>query len=436
MDIEDEVVRFKMQLLRKMPFYGDIVMRLPIVRNDAVSTAQTNGRMIEYNGKFFAKMHTGQMNFVIMHEILHVLLFHCDRQNERRPDIWNTAADLVVNSMLLRLRQQMNSAGIEFEKPLDGIFGDVDFSETAENVYSKLIEENKSMKKQDKVKIVLSSWGPKRTAQVTPPEDIILVEASTTEGNGQGEGDGESGSDGNDADGNGMAGLTAGGLLGDVGLSKQALMDIIRESANKNRSSMGSYYVPEQIFGLVESKKIKWQILLKDFLIDEINEETSYATPERKYIHMDLIIPGYGTHEERLEEVWAFVDSSGSISKNEMSQFLTQLYRIAMEFHCVFNICYWDTRVTDVYKKITKEKEIFASLPRHTGGTDINCVYRWIKENKVKPDVMLILTDGYFGVLKDQYYSPSLNRKTILVLSGNIKVTDDMKRLGKIAQLG
>ena len=65
MVIEDEIVRFKMQLLRKMPFYGDIVMRLPIVRNDAVSTAQTNGRMIEYNAKFLSGMREGQRNFVM-----------------------------------------------------------------------------------------------------------------------------------------------------------------------------------------------------------------------------------------------------------------------------------------------------------------------------------------------------------------------------------
>ena len=80
MIIEDEIVRFKMQLLRKMPFYGDIVMRLPIVRNDSVPTAQTNGRTIEYNAKILSGMREGQRNFVIMHEIFHVLLFHCDRR--------------------------------------------------------------------------------------------------------------------------------------------------------------------------------------------------------------------------------------------------------------------------------------------------------------------------------------------------------------------
>ena len=74
MIIEDEIVRFTMQLLRKMPFYGDIIMRLPIVRNDAISTARTDGRSIEYNGKFLSGMSVGQRNFIIMHEVFHVLL--------------------------------------------------------------------------------------------------------------------------------------------------------------------------------------------------------------------------------------------------------------------------------------------------------------------------------------------------------------------------
>ena len=48
---------------------------------------------------------------------------------------------------------------------------------------------------------------------------------------------------------------------------------------------------------------------------------------------------------------------------------------------------------------------------------------------------MLILTDGYFGELDQQYYSRTLSKKTILVLSGDIGVTDSMKRIGKIARL-
>ena len=410
MAIEDEIIKFKMQLLRKMPFYGDIVMRLPIVRNDSISSARTNGRCIEYSGKFFEKLSVGQRNFVLMHEIFHVLLFHCIRSNERRPRLWNTAADMIVNDMLLKLRLCMNHAGIPFDRPAEGIFIYVRPDDTVETLYEMLLDDNKFVRDSlGKVLIRQNVWNPKNLTKVSAPEDVILIEISE----GADEGDESK----------------------DTGLSQQALLDIIRESAIKNRSDMGSYFVPRKILGPVESRQIKWQVLLKDFLTEEIEEETSYATPERKYIHMDLIIPGYGTREERLEEVWAFVDSSGSIGNSEISQFLTQLYRIAKEFKCVFNICYWDTKVTDIYKKITNEKEIFNSLPKHSGGTDINCVYRWLGENKVKPDVMLILTDGYFGTLESTYFNNSLKQKTILVLSDDITVNENMKKIGKITRL-
>ncbi|MBO4510415.1 MAG: hypothetical protein J5718_03615, partial [Lachnospiraceae bacterium] len=322
-------------------------------------------------------------------------------------------ADMIVNDMLMHLRYDMNKAGIEFERPSDGIFVYVKAGETVENLYAQLLEDNKWIKDfTKKISIRQNPWGPKKLNSVKAPEDLIIINIKDVK-------------DGKDPDSGDF----------DDGLSRQAIMDIIRESASKNRSDIGSYFVPKQIFGLVESKKIKWQVLLRDFLIDEIDEETSYATPERKYIHMDLIIPGYGTREERLEEIWAFVDSSGSIGNNEMSQFLTQLYRISKEFKCIINICYWDTEVTDVYKKIMHEKDILKCTPSHSGGTNINCVYRWMSENKVKPDVMLILTDGFFGELENQYFSLTLSRKTILVLSGDISVTDDMKRMGKVAKL-
>lgn len=431
MDIEEEIKRFKMQLLRKMPFYGDIIMRLPIISNPRIPTAQTNGRRIEYNPKFLAKMSTGQRNFVVMHEVFHVLLFHCERKNERLPQVWNVAADMIVNSMLMNLYTDMRRASIEFERPSDGIFlAYLNPSETVENLYAKLLEINRDLKQNSsKIKIFRYSIGSSQQITIEAPNDIILVQ-------GDSEGSGEISSESrNDDTGTDNGGNDQDDLFDNMGLSRQALLQIVKDAVSKNRSSMGSYYVPGEIFGPVETKKIKWQSLLRDFLTDETSEEVSYATPERKYIHMGLIIPGYGSREEKIEEIWAFVDSSGSVGNNEMSQFLTQLYRIAKEFKCIFNICYWDTEVTDVYMKIERENKIFESIPHHSGGTNINCVYSWIKENNIRPDVMLILTDGYFGALNNGVFIPSLAKKTILVLSGNIPVCEDMRRMGRIARL-
>ncbi|MBO4228920.1 MAG: hypothetical protein J5938_01030 [Clostridia bacterium] len=426
MDIDKEVRRFKMELLRKMPFYGDIVMRLPIVENERILTACTDGGKIEYNPRFLALLTQGQRNFVLMHEIFHVLLFHCKRHGERNPRIWNTAADIIVNSILMKLTNDMKEASIAFEQPSDGIFANVGPEETVENLYEQLLADNKRMTDDSGTVLVRlnNSWRDRDPVKMDVPDDIIFRDPENTEA-----GIGHNLFRGAAGPGSGREDKA------ETGLSEAMLLQIIRESASANRSGFGSYYVPDQLFGLTESKRIKWQTLLRDFFVEELSDESSYTTPERKYLHMDIILPGYGRSEEKIEEVWAFVDSSISIGKDAMEQFLTQLYRIAKEFKCIFNICYWDTKVTDVYRKIRKEDDILKSLPRHSGGTDINCVYRWLKDNKVRPDIMLILTDGYFGSLDSSLFVRSLGKKTILVLSGSIPVNDDMKRIGRITKL-
>ena len=413
--MEQEVSRFKMELLRKMPFYGDILMRLPIIENRGIRTARTDGGKIEYNPKFLADMSRGQRNFVLMHEVFHVLLMHCKRQ-KGDPGLWNTAQDIIVNNMLMKLMNSMRIAGIPFEKPPVGIFAYTYDGETADNIYEKLLADNKERKKNAKTVYVRLNWRSNVPEEVDTPDDIVFPPLAEE----------------NPAETAGNAGISRNG---EDGISLQVLQQLIREAASKNRSNMGSYFVPGQLYQLAESRRIKWQALLREFFVEELSDEVSYTTPERKYIHMDLILPGHRLESERLEEIWAFVDCSGSVGRNQMEQFLTQLYRIAKEFKCIFNICYWDTEVNDVYKKIRKKEDILKSLPRHSGGTDINCVYSWIKQNKVKPDVMLILTDGYFGSLNKSIFIPSLGKKTILVLSGNIRETDDMKRIGKITRL-
>ena len=98
------------------------------------------------------------------------------------------------------------------------------------------------------------------------------------------------------------------------------------------------------------------------------------------------------------------------------------------------NLAYWNTEVTDVYRSIKSEKKLWECIPHSSGGTDINCVYRWIKQNRIKPEVMLVLTDGYFGKLEEE--NAHLRRKTIVVLSQNsARADDNIRAVGKPAML-
>ncbi len=425
MNMDQEVQRFRMDLLRKMPFYGDIVMRLPFAPNPQIETARTNGYQIEYSPKFFEKLNREQRRYVLMHEVLHVMLFHCSRRKERDPELWNVAADMVVNDALDKLSQHMGSRDLTIARPPDGIYAPVSDMETVENVYEVLKEENSSRKQGGKVKYTFRQWYRSTTYEMPSTNDLVIGKAAEK------------------ADENGKQVLDPeGGAFAaeqipdhEAALREAMVQTILKEAMEKNRGEIGSYYVPRELLKLTESKKLDWRQLLRNLLDEETSEESSYITPERKYIHMDLILPGYSRDEMKLEEAWAFVDSSGSVGSNELEQFLTQLSRVCRQFKCTMNIAYWDTEVTDVYRNVTEEKKIWESLPKHTGGTDINCVYRWLRKEKLRPPAMLILTDGYYGPLDEEVFIPSLKGSTILVLSSDIRENDEMHRIGKITRL-
>ena len=395
-DIRQGLQKFKMDMMRAKPFYGDILMKVPVIEDPEIPTACTNGRVIRYNPDFFRSLKESERNFILLHEVFHILLLHWKRQGERDHEIWNIAADWIVNGMLQRISYELPKY-VKFAKPINGIFNDnYLWASSTEDMYKKLMEEyNKSKKKKHFNGKAFECNGHLISRSVAVADLEISDE------------------------------VEEGAILKEV-------RSMIGETI-KRRGLAESSYVPREILGLAETRRLPWKRLLNDFLTERVDEESSYYTPERKYIHMDLIVPGIGKIDDKLDDIWAFVDTSGSINNKELGEFMTQLYRISKEFDCVFNIAFWDTSVTDVYKNVCDKEEVLKCMPNSSGGTDINCVYKYINENKIKPEVMLILTDGYFGNLKQPV--GKLKSKTILVLSEDGADIQEKNEIGRLARL-
>ena len=408
--IEQDLQEFKSEMILRRPFFGDILLRLPIVQDDRIPTACTDGRTIRWNGCFFDSLNSAQRHYVLMHEVLHTLLMHPTRIDGRDPDVWNIAADMVVNNMCDIMGREIN-AGLEkplMSRPPNGIYSAVDAQHTAEDLYGIILEniEKQGDKYTISKNLQLGRRFPSARIEITLDRDL------------------------QPGGGSGLP-LTE----RQKKLIEDQITRLIRTAAAGDRGAFGSYYIPRELVRLTQPKPISWRQMLKEHLTEVTSDDASYATPERKYLHMDLILPGYClTEDGDLESLWAFVDSSGSISGETLNQFLTQLYRIVKELHCELNICYWDTQVTDIYRKIRNEKQVLECQPHHSGGTDINCVYDWMAENNVKPDVMLILTDGYFGPVSPENRRRLRPRDTILTIS-NDSVNPQYQTIGKVCRL-
>lgn len=96
--ISASVLRLRM----KSPFFGTLALFARFVPDSQISTAATDGRDLFFNPEFLQSLPIQQQDGVILHEILHAALSHPTRRRERQPELWNIAADIIVNGTILQ----------------------------------------------------------------------------------------------------------------------------------------------------------------------------------------------------------------------------------------------------------------------------------------------------------------------------------------------
>ena len=426
MDMQHEIGRMRMDLLHASPFYGTLLLHIPVRPDESVPTACTNGRVIRYNPGFMSSLKPEERRFVLMHELIHVLLRHPSRCRGGNPFLQNVAADMVVNNICSTISRSRDfRTGFRMVMPPQGISpspGGLSMEELYARLVDDQLKKGEDLRKGSAAEIWIrkdygkDGKGDREKVLIPAPGAISTDRNSRALGSADLEEDPRS--------------------PAEQKLAEKELRRLIQASLKGDPGAGISSFVPREVRIFAQSRPLPWKRLLRDFLDEVRDDDASYATPERKYIHMDLIIPGHGLTEEQVREMWVFVDSSGSISPEEIGKFLSELYHLIRDMRCVLHIAYWDTSVTDVYRNIDTVAKLRECRPNHSGGTNINCVYQWIEENKIKPDVMVILTDGWFGMLLDRYKKRKLRDRTILVLSQDSVNMDKMREIGRTAVLG
>ena len=132
----------RMRILCNHGFYGLLLMHMTFSLDEALFTAATDGNRLIFSPAFLDEISDGELDFVMMHEVLHVVLQHCFRGQERDQRLFNIACDIVVNSNILS-ENGMNLSSITLKKYGEAMHlapdGKEGFEYTAEQVYQMLI---------------------------------------------------------------------------------------------------------------------------------------------------------------------------------------------------------------------------------------------------------------------------------------------------------
>ena len=154
--IEESISKLKINLIRRRPFYGVILMKLNELReSDAIDIASTDGNTIFYNREYMESLTESERNFYLLHQLYHCIFMHPTRMVNKDSKVANIAADYLVNYYIDMEKEEFRRNQIMITPPKDALMVE---SQEDKDLLEKLSFEQlyeilyKNMKKQEQNK--------------------------------------------------------------------------------------------------------------------------------------------------------------------------------------------------------------------------------------------------------------------------------------------
>ena len=321
---------------------------------DKTPTAYTNGRDEVYGRKFVEGLTDAELRFLVLHEAYHKMYRHITTWRHLYEDnarLANMACDYVINVKLV-----------------DG-------------------DDGKKFIVMPKVGLLDTKYRDMDSAQV-----YHLLKQDDDEGGGGGGG------------GNGGDSMDEHGWDDAQEMSDAEHKELEREIDKAIRQGvlsagkMGSGG-NRDLDGLLQPQ-VDWREVLREFVSTTCtgNDYSTWRKPNRRYMSSGYYLPS-GISESVGELVLA-IDTSGSIGARELSSFLSEVKAICDTVRpSKVRLLYWDTSVCrdEVYMQDDLDRLTTSTKPAGGGGTAVECVPQYMAEHGIKPQAVVVLTDGYLG---------------------------------------
>ena len=374
-EVFDRIVVARVGLLLRHPFFGNMATRLRILAaDDWLGTAAVDGRNLYYNTQFFNAMNNKEIEFVVAHEILHMVFDHLGRRDDRNPMLYNIAADYKVNNLLVRDR-------IGNVPSIVDCYQDFKYeADTSEEIYDKLFEDAKQAGKE-----------LQELLDQLDQEGEMLDEHLD---DGDGDSEGEEGEEGKDKNGNGVSKKRP--KYSKEELSK--IKDEIKEGMMTAAQAAGAGNTPGEVARLIQEftePKMNWREILQQQIQSVIKSDYTFMRPSRKGWHTGAVLPGMNFDETI--DICVALDMSGSIGNAQAADFLGEVKGI-MEQYADYNIKVWcfDTKVYNEQDFTADGGEDLLDYEiMGGGGTDFMANWEYMKETGYVPKKFIMFTDGY-----------------------------------------
>ncbi len=360
----------RMRILCDHGFYGLLLMHMKYAVDEKVETACTDGVRITFGTEFLDSLSDSELDFVMMHEILHVVLQHCLRGKEREQERFNIACDIVVNSnILLENGGKISSItlkdyGTSMHLAPDGKEGS---EYTAEQVYEMLPSKpgNPSDRSSATGRVKSKQGHKSSIPQWDDHSQWGMYEEDDT--------------------------------LGDVWVKRfedAAEAISIRDPSN-SRGLLPLF--AQRMLKELKKSQTDWRTVLNEFVQEEI-VDFSFSPPDRRFEDSPFFLPDWSDKDDLVEDILFMIDTSASMSDTMITDAYSEVKGAIDQFDGKLKgwLGFFDAAIIEP-RPFENEKEFKIIKPAGGGGTDFGIIFEYVAKHMTDkpPASIIILTDGY-----------------------------------------
>lgn len=334
-----------LRMMRSSNLAFDISVLLNLKREyteDPDIIIAVNSTTLLINPDKFLEESENDRQFMLRHEAWHVIGFDMLRVKDKDPQKWNEACDYWINAMIY------HDSSYKLSLPSGGLYSEQFINWDKEKIYEHIVNRSEDT--------ICNKYG----------SDIRY-------------------SDSDDVSSSMSESLN----IADV---EKDLAQMISKSAIQAKSAGG--HIPADIQEYLDNllnPKLKWNQILLKYMNSFAKYDYSFKRPNKRMLHQGIYLPS--CYSEKLGTIYIATDESVSVTPEEYKLYIGAIEDIQNNLEpSEINVIGFTTIVTHV-TKVEKANDLDLLKKRTLGGTDVRCVFNYIKEKNIRPEVLIVFSD-------------------------------------------
>ena len=359
---KEKLIKARVLIMKENSYWGYILLHFDFREDNSIDTigVDQNGNCY-FNPRYVSRQPIGYLKFVLKHEARHLILQHHLREKHRNKlvmaiqngkpvlmKLWNIACDYAVNLQAFEEGE---------DTPPEALINEKFRGKCAEEIYDIL---EQYLRQKPTVNLTVGF------------NDKHLW---------------------SDREGKSWSGKIAKEAKDWTRIASEA-----RTFAEKSKGELPAATVRE-IDQLLEPR-LSWRMIVRNAISEKLSNDVTWRKPSRRSRALEVYLPS--KRKKETLKVAIAVDTSGSMSEDELRRCLTEIKGLFTEFDEVEAILMdCDTQVYNLWE-IDSLETLLDKLKefRGGGGTDFRPVFKKLTE--IKPRLLLFFTDLYGDFPKEK----------------------------------